>query len=162
MLKARTYTWHPVLLAWLGLLAAGPGNSAMGPRSIEQLVQESDLIIVGQVIEVDANARDLQGEYGEARQLRVPVSVALVSVAKVIKGEAGGNTVRVEWIPALEDSPQFSQGQHAVLFLKGLDADGDYQTVAQSQGQFLIEEDRVPRTAGTLADFLADIRNQLH
>lgn len=157
LMSLRTAT----LPACLALIVCTPGSAAVGPMPLAQLVGESKAIVIGEVDKTEIiMAEPQENGVGEARGQQIPRGMAWISVKTWIKGKSYDSVMRVQYQPALEDSPIFEVGQAMVLFLT-TGSDGFYQTHGMSRGQFLIAGDRIAGLDRSLADFLEEIESHL-
>jgi hypothetical protein len=150
-----------LLLLFLCLLSVQNARGAMVKLSLEQLVAEADLIVLGVVDSV-------RSEPAEGRI----VSFATVSVSSKIKGElqAADNKIIVRFLGGtvgevgmkVEDSPEFREGEEALLFLLKTETRSVYMTVGSSQGKSLIKNGIVVIENIPLDQFIEKIQRIMH
>ena len=145
-------------LLFLCCLSVQNGHGAMVKLSLEQLVADADLIILGTVDSV-------QSEQAEGKIF----SFATVSVNLKIKGEPeatqdkvvvrfpGGTVGDVGM--KVEDSPDYEQGEEVLLFLQKIENQPGYRTAGSSQGKFLIKNHVVVKETISLDQFLEKIQS---
>jgi hypothetical protein len=150
-----------LLLLFACCLSIQNGHGAMVKLSLEELVADADLIIVGTVDSV-------QSELVEGRI----VSFATVSVRLKAKGEMeptqdeiivrfpGGMVGDVGM--KVEDSPDFKKGEEILLFLQKTKTPSVYMTVGSSQGKFMIRNHIVVRENIPLHQFVERIQRIMH
>jgi hypothetical protein len=129
--------------------------------SIEQLVADADLIILGTVDCV-------QSEMEEGKIF----SLATVSVNLKIKGEPAPTQEKIivrfpggavgDVGMKVEDSPDFKKGEEVLLFLQKTKTLSEYMTVGSSQGKFMIRNHIVVRENLPLDQFLERIQRIMH
>ncbi|MFC1817342.1 hypothetical protein ACFL0M_15745, partial [Thermodesulfobacteriota bacterium] len=114
-------------------------QGAMVRLSLEQLVEDADLVIIGIV----------EGVVSELIMGKI-FSFATISINSKIKGESGhtpdeiivrfpGGTVG-DIAVKVEDSPDYKQGEKVLIFLKKIPKQPYYRTLGASQGRFLIKD----------------------
>ena len=118
-----------VVLLILGLVFSFASLAQSPDQSLKELTDASDLIVTGQVVDV----------WSERSSDGAIYSYALISPDALLKGEAPGKVVvRVPggvvgdvglWV---SEAPTFSQGQTALLFLRGK---GSYEVVGWNWGK---------------------------
>jgi hypothetical protein len=139
------------------LLPIPNARGAMVKLSLEQLVQDADLIILGTVESVES--RWVAGKI---------FSFATVSVSSTIKGEleSGQGKVTVKFPGGkigeidmkVEDSPDYKPGEYTLVFLQKIPNQLYYMTLGSSQGKYLIKDDIVVRENLPLNEFLEKFR----
>lgn len=94
----------------LGLtMAFGSLVSARPPiTTLEDLVKQSDVVVVGQVTQIGLGP--ISEQYG------VPTKVAQIEVRKVAKGTVGG-TLSVSFESGISEQPDLTPGKKYLLFL---------------------------------------------
>ena len=143
------------------LLIFSYAQGSMVQLSLEQLVHNADLIIVGTVEGVESKWVD-----GKI------FSFAAVSVNSWIKGrvDAGCDRVIVRFPGGTigdvsmhgSESPDYRHDDKAVIFLKAIPAQGLYETLGSSQGKFLIRENIVLKENIPLDQFVEDIEKTMN
>jgi hypothetical protein len=125
---------------------SAPSTNALPPgppvENLQDLVEESELIVVAQVSEVKP------GRTVETREERLQFNDVTLEVEQVLQGEetasVTGEQLDTEGKPvSAEVGPPYKKGQRYVLFLQP--GEGDRQ-VALPQGRFLLEEGEVEPT----------------
>ena len=142
------------------MLLHSSAHAAMGPVSLEALVEGADLIIYGQVGALHTTER-IEASAPNAETERVVVEIrASVTIIEVVKGDSPGDIV-VTTLAGMEDHPVFVAGETAVLFLVQGDYGATYTTMALSQGKFDVRDGVVVRESLDVNDFLDRIRELL-
>lgn len=142
-IPARKTRWLALALALFLGVPSGEGHATTLARlSTEQLVDASDMIVRGQVVELWTE-RDEHGRIWTRAQLEVSGVLkgdpALSAVVVDVPGGAYGGT-----IDTVEGAPRFSVGEEAVLFLELLDS-GRLTPVGLVQGKFTVRMDPYAR-----------------
>jgi hypothetical protein len=150
-----------LLLLFFCCLSIQNGHGAMVKLSLEQLVTDADLMVLGTVDSV-------QSELVEGKIF----SFATVSVNLKIKGEPEGTQDKiVVRFPGgtvgdvgmkVEDSPDYKQGEEVLLFLQKTKTQLEYVTVGSSQGKFLMKNNIVVRENIPLDQFIERIQRIMH
>ena len=145
-------------VTFLSLFTIPRAEPAMVERSLAQLTQDADLIVVGKVESVTSQM--LNGKIW---------SSATILVESKIKGEleAGQGTVVVSFPGGkvgdigmqVEDSPNYRKDEEVVAFLKKIQGESHFLTVGSSQGKFITDQGIVPRENIPLEQFLARIES---
>ena len=111
---------------------------ALAGLSFEELSQQAELVILGNVLNQDITGAGTAGVGLENRT---------VSVERVLKGTYNGSTVGViSESQIAEDSPKFKQGERVILFLYKKQLFGnkpsgnDYTVVNYLQGKYEIDD----------------------
>ncbi len=149
-----------VVPALFVMLFAHMSNAMMVKISLEQLVRDAELIVVGKVESVEGH-----------KQEDTIISIAKLKIKKALKGEVpcpelvavefGGGQVGEETI-LFEDSPNYKKGEEVVTFLKKLPRDDIYTTVGLFQGKYVVKDGTVLRERLSLDTFLHKIETILH
>lgn len=140
-IPARTSRWSALAAAagFVALLGATPGNATTLARlSTEQLVDASELIVRGTVVEV----------WSELDERGAVWTRAQISVSEVMKGDAEVTTVVVDQQGGTYGgrtyesgaAARFSPGEDAVLFLERLES-GRVVPVGMVQGKYTVQMD---------------------
>jgi hypothetical protein len=110
------------LVAAFALAADGVFATTLVPADFSQMARESELIVRGTVVNVQAQAVQQAGQ-GPRRTIE---SLVTVFVAETLKGTAGTQTVfrvpggRVgSYRRVMVGAPEFTAGDEVILFLKG-------------------------------------------
>ncbi len=145
-------------LAFLSMLSFSKAQAVMVEVSLEQLVRDADLILIGTVASVKS----------ELTQGKI-FSFVTIWVSSKIKGELepGQNKIVVRFPGGtvgdigmnVENSPNYKLDENVVVFLKRVSAESYFRTVASFQGKFLIENNIVLRERLPVDQFVARIEN---
>ena len=140
------------------LLPLAKPQAAMVELSLDELVEKSDLIVVGTVESVRSEL--VQGKI---------FSFATILVRSNIKEEPGqGHDRIVVKFPGgtvgdvgmrVENSPDYKKGEEVVVFLKKVQDQSHFMTVGSSQGKFLVEDNVVVRENLPLEQFIGKVEN---
>lgn len=134
-------------------------NGAMVKLTLEKLVQDADVIIVGTVERVDSELADGKIVSFATVLVDMVVKDSLKSRQdKVVIGFPGG--IVGEIASEVEDSPNYQEYETVVAFLKSRTNSSYFVTVGDYQGKFLIEDNVVIRENILLDQFLERI--ELH
>ena len=147
-----------VLLLFI-LFAATPVVSAlMVKMSVEDLTKEADVIIIGNIKEVESRLNFWRTEVH---------TYSTVSVEKYIKGIGPGTlTIITEggnagdsgvWV---EDTPVFTKNENVLVFLKK--AGREFSVAGWAQGKYIVENEEVLDRSGekvSLKDFLRRVED---
>jgi hypothetical protein len=129
------------LVAW-GLGLAGPGGAVMIPLTIDDLTSQAETVLTGKVTEVESTW---------SQDGKVIITQAKVQVDLLLKGQAPGATVVVEYLGGevgglgfrVSDSPSLAAGEEVVLFLKPVESlaavKPSAETAADGSGQPLVQ-----------------------
>ncbi|MCX9025649.1 MAG: hypothetical protein OIN85_06075 [Candidatus Methanoperedens sp.] len=150
-----------VLLLFL-LFAATPVVLAlMAKMSVEDLTKEADVIVIGNIKEVDS--RWSQG--------RTPINTYVtLSVENYIKGGEGQETLTIitqggsKWgfTVWVEDTPVFTKNEKVLVFLKK--AGREFSVAGWAQGKYIVENEEVRDISGekiSLKDFLRSVEDAM-
>ena len=145
-------------LAFLPLLTIPRAETAMVEMSLEELVKEADLIVVGTVEDVSSEL--WQGKVFSYATISVKVKVKgeLEQVQEKIVVRFAGGTVGDIGM-RVGNGPDYKVDENIVVFLKKLPREFPFKTVASMQGKFLIEDNIVVRENLELDQFLDRIEN---
>jgi hypothetical protein len=140
------------------LLSFAKTQAVMVEVSLEQLVRDADLIVVGAVESVESQM--INGKI---------FSFATISVSSKIKGELeGGQDKIIVKFPGgkvgdigmkVGNSPNYKKDEEVVVFLKNLQGESHYLTAGSSQGKFIISDGVVLSENIPLDQFLARIES---
>jgi hypothetical protein len=147
-------------LAFLSLLTIRRAESAMVGMSLEELVKQADLIVIGTV--VSAESEFAQGKI---------YSFANIAVSSTLKGELTGNQDKVivkfpggkvgDVGMKVENSPAFKADENIIVFLKQIQNQPYYATVGSFQGKFIVRDNMVVRGNISVDQFVARIESIL-
>ena len=149
-----------VLLLFI-LFAATPVVSAlMAKMSVEDLTKEADVIVIGDIKEVESRWNFWRTEVH---------TYSTVSVEKYIKGIGHGTlTIITEggnaadsgvWV---EDTPVFTENEKVLVFLKK--AGREFSVAGWAQGKYIVENEEVLDRSGekvSLKDFLRRVEDAI-
>jgi hypothetical protein len=140
-----------ILALGVCLLIAGPTFALVEQKSLDDLADEADVVVLGEVTDI-TSYQDDDGIY----------TIVTLEVEQAIKGETGQEVeVRVPggevngiglWV---EDAPIFQTGERVVVFLEETNA--ALEVCGWSEGKFTIEGDRVVKLDQSLDNFIAEI-----
>jgi len=128
--------------------------------SLEQLVEQADVILTGTVTGIESKGDSLSKNI---------YTNAMVSVDQVIKGQPGATdiTIKVQGgavdglIKAVEDAPSFQQNERVLLFLKS-NADNTMTVIGNLQGKGVIEEGKVRSVVASINGLsLVELRTRI-
>jgi hypothetical protein len=116
--------------------------------SMKELASESDLIIRGEIIDVQPGRDRIEEDEGEDDDWIIPTLVSEVQVKKVIKGTWNDKTIKVTTEGDLSDEEYISaaaklkKGEKVILFLikDPLYGDNAYTIYGMYQGKFDIDD----------------------
>lgn len=151
------------------------------PLSKYDLVHDSELILLGNVLEQESAGTVGEEQTGVPKNLTVaPAILTTLGVEKIIKGNYGGNKIGIitegdlSGKITIEGPAKFHKGEKAILFLRQEQGyGGEYTTMGMDQGKFQVDSNGLveakdnavegywPPNATSLADFEADIKNIL-
>jgi hypothetical protein len=149
-----------VLLLFI-LFAATPIVSALMPKmSVEDLTKEADVIVIGDVKQVESRLNLWRTEVH---------TYSTVSVEKYIKG-TGSETLTIiteggtvgdsgVWV---EDTPIFTKNETVLVFLKK--AGREFSVAGLAQGKYIVENEEVLDRSGekvSLKDFLRRVEDAI-
>jgi hypothetical protein len=147
-----------LLLLLACCLSIQNAHGAMVKLSLDELVTQADLIVMGCV-------ESVKSEMVEGKIF----SFATVSVTSKIKGEPEATQDQVvvrfpggtlgDVAMKVEDSPDYKQGEEVLLFLKRIENQPGYSTAGSSQGKFLIKNHIVVKENIPLDQFLERIQS---
>ena len=136
-------------------------RGAMVELSLEQLVHDADLVIIGTVEYV-------RSEFSDGKS----ISFATLSVNSVIKGDsvAPRDKIVVRFPGGIvgsigmkvENSPNYKHGEDILVFLKTVPNQTYYKTSGSSQGKFLIKDNIVVRENLSLDQLIKRIESIIH
>ncbi len=147
-----------VVISITALLTVSPAVSAsMEKKSVEDLTREADVILIGNIVDVDS-------KWGLERDKIYTYST--VSVERYIKGGTGEENLTIIseggrigtlfiWV---EDTPTFLKDETVLVFLKK--SGKEYSVVGMSQGKYTLKNGVLTGQAGEetqLKDFLRQI-----
>lgn len=161
MIKTEKFLHALFALLLLILLTVTPVVSALMPKiSVEDLTGEADVIIIGDIKEVESRWNFWRTEVH---------TYSTVSVEKYIKGTGSetltiiteGGTVGdlVAWV---EDTPIFTKNEKMLVFLKK--AGREFSVVGLVQGEYILENEEVRDISGekvSLKDFLRRVEDAI-
>jgi hypothetical protein len=140
-------------LVFLSLLPIPRAESAMVELTLEQLVKEADLIVVGTVESVKS----------ELTQGKI-FSFATITVNSKVKGElnqgqdkivvrfAGGTVGDIGM--KVENSPNYQKNEKVIAFVEKVPNTSYYRTLGSFQGKFVIEGNFIVRANLKFEQFL--------
>jgi hypothetical protein len=151
------------------------------PLSKYDLVHDSELIILGNVLEQKSAGTVGEEQTGVPKNLTVaPAILTTLGVEKIIKGNYSGNKIGIITEGDLsgkitfEGPAKFHKGEKAILFLhREQGYGGEYTTMGMDQGKFQVDSNGLveaknnavegywPLNASSLAVFEADIKTIL-
>jgi hypothetical protein len=152
--KITIFVWAVIIF----LLPIPNAQGAMVKLSLEQLVEDSDLVILGTV------------EWVESELIMGKIfSFATISVKSKIKGESEATQNKIvikfpggtvgDLAMKVEDSPDYKKGEKVLIFLKKIQNQPYYRTLGASQGRFLIKNHIVLKENTLLDQFLEKIQS---
>lgn len=159
MIKNEKFLDVLFALLLLILLAFTPVVSAlMVKMSVEDLTKEADVIIIGDIKEVESRWNFWRTEIH---------TYSTVSVEKYIKG-AGSKTLTIitkggtvgDLVAEVEDTPVFAKNEKVLVFLKK--AGREFSVAGWVQGKYVVENDEVHDISGekiSLKDFLRRVED---
>lgn len=148
-------------LLLLILLAVTPIVSAsMIKRSVEDLTKEADVIVIGDIKEVESRWNFWRTEIH---------TYSTVSVEKYIKG-TGSETLTIiteggtagDLVVWVEDTPFFTKNEKVLVFLKK--AGREFSVAGWAQGKYIVENEDVRDISGekvSLKDFLRRVEDAI-
>ena len=144
-------------LAFLFLLPVAKSQAVMVELSLEQLVKEANLIVVGTVESVRSEL--VEGKIS---------SFATILVSATIKGALGqGQDKIVVKFPGgtlgdvgmrVDNGPDYKVGENVVAFLKRAPGQSHYATVGSFQGKFLVKDNVIVRENLSLDEFIGKVK----
>ncbi|VVB55941.1 Uncharacterised protein [uncultured archaeon] len=150
-----------VLLLFI-LFAATPVVSAlMVKMSVEDLTKEADVIVIGDI-------KDVESRWS---QERTPINTyVMLSVENYIKGGEGQETLTIitqggsKWgfTVWVEDAPDFTKNEKVLVFLKK--AGREFSVAGWAQGKYIVENEEVLDRSGekvSLKDFLRRVEDAI-
>lgn len=161
MIKTKKFLHALFVLLLLILFAVTPTVSALMVKiSVEDLTREADVIIIGDIKEVESR-------WNLWRTMVYTYST--VSVEKYIKGTGHetltiiteGGTVGDYWV-WVEDVPVFTKNETVLVFLKK--AGREFSVVGWAQGKYIVENEEVRDISGektSLKDFLRRVEDAI-
>jgi len=151
----------PLAVVLIFLLPILNIRGAMVELSLEQLVHDADLVILGTVEYVRSELSD-----GKI------ISFATLSVNSVIKGDSVAPQDKIilrftggivgSMGMKLANSPNYKQGEDILVFLKSVPNQTYYKTSGSSQGKFLIKDNIVVRENLSLDQLIKRIESIIH
>ncbi|CAG0993164.1 MAG: hypothetical protein MPEBLZ_02964 [Candidatus Methanoperedens nitroreducens] len=150
-----------VLLLFI-LFAATPVASAlMVKMSVEDLTKEADVIVIGDI-------KDVESRWSQGR---TPINTyVMLSVENYIKGGEGQETLTIitqggsKWgfTVWVEDAPDFTKNEKVLVFLKK--AGREFSVAGWAQGKYIVENEEVLDRSGekvSLKDFLRRVEDAM-
>ena len=150
-----------VLLLFI-LFAATPVVSAlMVKMSVEDLTKEADVIVIGDI-------KDVESRWSQGR---TPINThVMLSVENYIKGGEGQETLTIitqggsKWgfTVWVEDAPDFTKNEKVLVFLKK--AGREFSVAGWAQGKYIVENEEVREISGekvSLKDFLRRVEDAM-
>ena len=144
-------------LALLLLVPVAKSQAVMVELSLEQLVKEANLIVVGTV-------ESVRSELVEGKIF----SFATILVSETIKGglEQGENKIVVRFAGGnvgdigmrVDNGPDYKVGENVVAFLKRAPGQSHYATVGSFQGKFLVKDNVIVRENLSLDEFIGKVK----
>lgn len=135
--------WRVSLFFFLLSLATESTGFATSVQrlSLEQLARQADLVVKGRI-------QDVQTQTSQDRSTITTLVVVSVEqqwkgphLSTVVVRQPGGSTGEIT--QRVVGEPEFSPGEHVILFLKR--ADGHYAIVGAKQGKFAVKIDPLGR-----------------
>lgn len=126
--------------------------------SLENLVQDADLIIVGTVELVKSTK--IHGKIFSFATVSVGTKVfgqLKPGVNKIVIRFPGGTVGDIGM--KVKNGPEYNRGEHVLLFLQEIKNQIYYRTVGSSQGKFLVKDNMVVSENLSLDYFLKRIEN---
>lgn len=149
-------------LLLLILLTVAPVVSALMQKiSVEDLTKEADVIVIGDIKEVESR-------WGQGR---TPINTYVtLSVENYIKGGEGQETLTIitqggrKWgfTVWVEDAPDFTKNEKVLVFLKK--AGREFSVAGWAQGKYIVENEDVRDISGeklSLKDFLRRVEDAM-
>jgi len=160
MIKIKNFMRTLFVLLLFILFAATPVVSALMQKiSVEDLTKEADVIVIGDIKEVES--RWSQG--------RTPINTYVtLSVENYIKGGEGQETLTIitqggsKWgfTVWVEDAPDFTKNEKVLVFLKK--AGREFSVAGWAQGKYIVENEDVRDISGekvSVKDFLRRVED---
>jgi len=149
-------------LLLLILLTVAPVVSALMQKiSVEDLIKEADVIVIGDIKEVESR-------WGQGR---TPINTYVtLSVENYIKGGEGQETLTIitqggsKWgfTVWVEEAPDFTKNEKVLVFLKK--AGREFSVAGWAQGKYIVENEDVRDISGekvSLKDFLRRVEDAM-
>ena len=143
------------------LLIMGIAHAIMGKISMEALVLNADLILLGRVNSIESFEEKVESKPGQKAEVEFMIwSVAEVVADKVLKGQVAFQPILVEFHVG-EDSPNYKSDEEVVVFLKKIESKFSYRTFGMFQGKYTIIDGKVDREGIPVDEFLNKISDIL-
>ena len=157
-LKDPKQFMHTVLLLIILFVVTPVVSALMAKMSVEDLTKEADVIIIGDIKEVESRWNFWRTEIH---------TYSTVSVEKYIKGTGSerltiitrGGTVG-DLVAEVEDTPVFAKNEKVLVFLKKTGR--EFSVAGWVQGKYVVENDEVHDISGekiSLGDFLRRVED---
>ncbi len=156
-----------LLLVWIFvsffILSTGIVDAIMGKISLQQLVSQADLIIIGQVESVEYQKKEIESVPGQKKEVEFfTLGVASVKADNVLKGHVVSQPVLIEFSGGnSEDSPNYKHDEEVVVFLKKIKGKDSYFTIGMFQGKYSIKEGKIERESVSVDEFIKKISDIL-
>ncbi len=164
LLGSKTEKFLHILftLLLLILLTVAPVVSALMQKiSVEDLTKEADVIVIGDI-------KDVESRWSQGR---TPINThVMLSVENYIKGGKGQETLTIitqggsKWgfTVWVEDAPDFRKNEKVLVFLKK--AGREFSVAGWAQGKYIVENEEVREISGekvSLKDFLRRVEDAM-
>ncbi len=138
------FVWGPAVFAHSSIGSEKAGN-------LQQLVEQSNLVVVGEVVSVKYVNAKVEGE-GD-----VPHTIVTYKLRDSLRGKPSGETLSLRFIGGADGQggfltvsgvPQFQEGEQDILFVSGNGEDESCPLVNCEYGRFRLHQNRVFNTHG--------------
>ncbi|MBM4392587.1 MAG: hypothetical protein FJ090_15810 [Deltaproteobacteria bacterium] len=127
--------------AFLASISAPAGATSLAPLTVDQMVDASDLVVIGKVLSVEAEATPGGRVY---TYVEIEIERGLKGLAEAgdyLRLEAPGGVTAAGEFTDVSLAPRFSEGERALLFLAEKRFGTLYGTVGMSLGKYTIKQD---------------------
>lgn len=160
MIKKLQFIHVSFVLLLFILFAATPVSALMVKMSVEDLTKEADVIIIGNINEVESRLNFWRTDVHTYSTVSVEKYIKGIGPGKLIIITEGGNAGDSNvWV---EDAPIFTKNETVLVFLKK--AGREFSVAGWAQGKYIIENEEVSDVSGenaSLKDFLRRIEDAI-